>query len=912
MSEIQLTIDDRRIQADPGETLLEAAQHADIYIPNLCYDSDMEPAGACRMCVVEVEGQDDLVTACTTPVEEGMTVRTETDRLHRVRRMNCQLLLSDHPTDCLSCSSNQNCTLQDIAAYLGIEQRRLDPIERETRVDESNPFFRLDEEKCILCGRCVRACDEVRSVGAIQITERGLESKVGTFLDLPLTESVCETCGECIARCPTGALEPKRETEPPTDITRTICPYCGCGCGLEVGTRRGRMVSTRGDREHVVSKGSLCVKGRFGLEFVHSPDRLTAPLFGIDPDGNDLPERITTPMVRDGEGFRETSWEEALTVTARELGKIRDQHGADALAGLSSAKCTNEENYLFQKFMRAVIGTNNVDHCARLCHSSTVTGLAAAFGSGAMTNSIDELEKADCILVTGSNTTEAHPIIALRIKDAVRKHGADLVVADPRHIGLVDFADVHLQQQCGTDVALFNAFMNVIIEEDLVDSDYIEKRTEGYEAVRDTVAEYTPERAAAITGVPAEDIRSAARLYGGAKAGSIVYSMGITQHTTGTDNVLTLANLAMMTGNVGRESTGVNPLRGQNNVQGACDLGALPNVYPGYQNVDDPEIKQKFEEAWGTELDDSEGLTVVEMMEAAREGEVTGMYIMGENPMLSDPNVNTVAQSLDSLDFLVVQDIFMSETAERADVILPAASFAERDGTYTSTERRIQRLRAALPPLEGVRADWKILCNLAERMGYGMDYDHPAQIQDEIASVTPIYGGIHYDRLGNDGLQWPCTDRDDPGTKFLHEGEFAHGKGQFHAVEFREAAELPDEQYPYLFTTGRVLHHFHTGTLTRRVEGMEELSPPAIFEINPRDAEREDIEEGDMVEVSSRRGSVTAAAILTERSPEGTIFMPFHFHEAAANVLTNDALDPVAKIPEYKVCAANVENVADG
>jgi formate dehydrogenase alpha subunit len=817
-----------------------------------------------------------------------MVVRTDTDPVREVRRSICEMLIADHPEDCLTCASNQRCDLQEIAAYLGIREQRLPRTEREAEVDESNPFFVRDLSRCILCGRCVRACQELRAVGAIGIGGRGYDSRVTTYLDQPIDVTVCESCGECIDRCPTGALSARSEALPPSAEVKTTCPYCGCGCGLVLGVRGGRIVQVRGEKEHVVNRGSLCVKGRFGLDFVGSPDRLTKPL-----------------IRRDGQ-LEEATWEEALSLVAERLSGIRAEHGADAVAGLSSAKCTNEENYLFQKLMRAAVGTNNVDHCARLCHASTVAGLARAFGSGAMTNSIGEIEHADCILVTGSNTTEAHPIIALEVKAAVRRHGARLIVADPRRIDLVRFADVHLRQQSGTDVALFNAMMNVILEENLHDEEFIEARTENFAEFRRCVEECPPEEAECITGVPADEIRQAARIYAGAERASIIYSMGITQHTTGTDNVLALANLAMLTGNMGRESTGVNPLRGQNNVQGACDLGALPNVYPGYQKVDDPEVHSKFERAWDAELPDEPGLTVVEMMDAAHDGRVRALYVMGENPMLSDPDVGHVREALERLDFLCVQDIFLSETAELADVVLPAASFAEKEGTFTSTERRVQRVRKAVPPPGEARPDWEILCELSCRLGYDMRCDHPSEVMDEIASVTPIYGGMHFNRLEGTGLQWPCPDDEHPGTPFLHEGEFRRGLGRFHPTPFRAADELPDEQFPYILTTGRFLYHFHTGTLSRQTAGLEELCPPAPFEINPEDAAREGIEDGDMVEISSRRGTVTARAVVTERSPEGTVFMPFHFREAPANALTNPALDPIAKIPELKVCAVRL------
>ena len=526
-----------------------------------------------------------------------------------------------------------------------------------------------------------------------------------------------------------------------------------------------------------------------------------------------------------------------------------------------------------------------------------------------MTNSVDELEYADCIFVIGSNTTEAHPIAALPIMRAVREHGAKLIVCDPRAIDLVRFADMHLRQRSGTDVELLKAMMNVIIEEGLCDEAYIAERTEGFDEFKAAIDGCTPEKAAELTGVDPDMIRDAARTYATAERASIVYAMGITQHTSGTDNVLTLAGLAMMTGNVGRESTGVNPLRGQNNVQGSCDMGSLPNVYPGYQKVVEPEMQQKFEKAWGVSLSGELGLTVMEMMSAAASGELKAMYVMGENPVLSDPNTNHVKKAIENLDFLCVQDVFLTETAELADVVLPAASFAEKDGTFTNTERRVQRVRKALDPPGQALEDWQIISEIATRLGYPMNYGGASQILDEIASVTPLYGGMSFERVNDKGLQWPCPDKDHPGTKFLHEGQFKRGKGKFHATTFREAAEVPDKDYPYILTTGRCLEHFHTGTLTRRTKGLEELAPPAPFEISAADAERDGIEHGDTVEISSRRGTIQARANVASRSRPGTIFMSFHFKEAAVNLLTNDALDPVAKIPEYKICAVRLKKI---
>jgi len=885
---VRFVLDGRPIEADAGKTILEAALDAGVYIPHLCHSPLLEGYGACRLCLVEIEGVRDPAASCTTPVRDGMAVRSETDRINALRRRTAALLISEHVGDCLTCRANQRCELQKVAAHVGIAEIRPKRAGEASKLDSSNPFFEFDPGKCVLCGLCVRVCHEVRGRGAIEVLNRGFDSVVAPFGGQTILESVCESCGACVDICPVGALSAKNETLPAAAEVKTVCPYCGVGCILQVGTRGGRIVSVRPD-ESSVNRGQLCVKGRFGLEFVDSPDRLT------------------TPLVRRNGELRPASWAEAVGMVASRFSEIKARHGPDALAGLASAKCTNEENYLFQKLVRAVFGTNNVDHCARLCHSSTVAGLAQAFGSGAMTNSIDELEFAECILVTGSNTTEAHPVIALRIKDAVMKHGAKLIVADPREIDLATFAAIHLRQRSGTDVALFNAVMHVILEDGLADETFIRERTEGFDDFERSVAEYAPETVEALTGVPAADIRAAARIYGQAKTASIVYAMGITQHTSGTDNVLALANLAMLTGNLGRPSTGVNPLRGQNNVQGACDLGALPNVLPGYQAVTDEGIRAKFEKSWGADLPGDAGLTAVEMMHAVEDGGIKGLYVMGENPALSDPNTNRTREALKATEFLVVQDAFLSETAQLADVVLPAATFAEKDGTFTNTERRVQRVRRAVQPPGEARADWQILCDVATAMGRPMHYEDPSEILEEVASLMPIYGGISYDRIEEEGLQWPCPDAGHPGTPYLHSGSFTRGLGKFHATPFRDAVELPDDAYPFLLTTGRLLQQFHTGTMTRRSEGLETLSGGPMVEMHPDDAETLGLEDGQKASVSSRRGQVEVAVRVADRSRKGTVFMAFHFHEAAANLLTNDALDPVAKIPEFKVCAVKIE-----
>ncbi|MEK7449202.1 MAG: formate dehydrogenase subunit alpha, partial [Planctomycetota bacterium] len=753
-----------------------------------------------------------------------------------------------------------------------------------------------------------------------------------------------------------------------------ICPYCGCGCSIILDVKNGQIIRSRGNPDGPANHGWLCVKGHFGLDFVRHPDRLTkcgirnaqkcypvrwtpkshTDSFGEQSEGSrlnkdssspsgtqndnlhsDLPtypadaidnsidtnqQRLNKPLIRKNGVLCESTWEEAIDLIVKKFADIKKQSGSEALAVLSSAKCSNEENYLMQKFCRVLFGNNNIDHCARLCHASTVTGLVRAFGSAAMSNSIDEIENTKLIFVIGSNTTEAHPVIGYAVKRAVLK-GAKLVVADPRAIELTEFAEIWLQHRCGTDVALINGLMNVIISEGLEHKDFIKTRTEGFEAVKKIVANYPPEKAAEITGVPAEDIRRAARFYATSPDVMTIYSMGITQHTTGTDNTMSLANLVMLCGQIGKLYSGLNPLRGQVNVQGACDVGCLPDVYPGYQAVNNPEIKKKFEALWKVPLSDKPGLTVTEIINAAGQGKIKGLYIMGENPMLSDPDITHVNEGLKKIDFLVVQDMFLTETAQRANVVLPACSFAEKDGSYTNTERRVQWSNKAIEPQGQSRPDWQILSEIGGRLGKELgigckfDYQSVGELTDEIASLTPIYGGITYERLKPihnlslityNSLQWPCPDETHPGTKFLHGGKFTCGLGKFHPIEYKPPAEEPDQDYPFIMTTGRILYHYHTGSMTRRSTGPVFKVPEASVEINPSDAKSIGVGDGEKVQVTSRRGSITIKAEVTDRVPNGTVFIPFHFAEAAANMLTNPALDPVAKIPEFKFCAVRI------
>ncbi len=898
--QVSFRIDGKTIKAVKGDNILKAAQENGIEIPSLCYHPSLSSSGACRMCVVKAEGKKGLVTACSAEVEEGLEVTAFDEELESYRKTTLELHLAEHDFDCAVCDSDGECELQDLAYRyeMGVTKNRTFPsiVGNVTLPkDPTSPVLIYDAKKCIRCERCVRACEEVQGKAVLSMIHRGehafISPEFGTW-----KKSSCDGCGECVQLCPTGALteKPLVERVRPSDIdrkVRTTCVYCGVGCQMDMWVRNDKIVKVRGAMEEP-NHGRLCVKGRFGYEFVANEERLTRPL-----------------IKRNGE-FQEASWEEALDLVASKFSDIKRTYGNEALAGLASAKCTNEENYIFQKFVRAAFGTNSVDHCARLCHAPTVSGLGAAFGSGAMTNSIEELAGADCILVTGSNVTETHPVTATYIKNA-KSRGAKLIVIDPRRIDLARKADLWMRQRSGSDVAWINGLLNVIIFEGLADEHFIAERTENFEEMKKTVETYTPEKVEEISGIPAEKLREAARMYAGAEKAAIVYAMGITQHVTGTDNVLSLANLAMLTGQIGRESTGVNPLRGQNNVQGACDLGSLPNVYSGYQKVTDSEMNEKFKKEWGVDyLSDEAGRTVVEIMHAALDKEVRGLYIMGENPMLSDPNISHVEQALEALDFLVVQDLFLSETAMLADVVLPAASFAEKNGTFTNSGRSVLRVREAVPSPGEARPDWWITSEIAQRMGYPMAYRSAKEIMEEIVRVTPIYGGITYERLEREKLHWPCLDENHPGTKFLHkEGHFKRGKGRFHPVDYIPPAEMPDEDFPLILSTGRMLYHYHTATLSRRSVPLNSFAKDAYVEISDEDLEELGGRDGGRVRVVTRRGNIEIFAKKSDRVGKGTVFIPFHFHESPANRLTNDVLDPASKIPELKVAACRVEKL---
>lgn len=898
---VTLRIDGVPLTVPAGTTLLQAARQKGSDIPTLCFDPLLEPEGLCRLCCVAVTGMHSLVSACSTPVCEGMEVHTESTAVKENQRFILQSVLRNfgrvehddparpaYETLC-SMARNAGMSAQEVAALAQGEAHYL---------TGHDPLLAIAPDRCIQCNRCFNYCEHLHGFHPSGIVDMGGERQLSFAMGMPLAEGQCDHCGNCIEHCPTGALVEKWKVThgAPDYEAPSICTYCGTGCAIQVQVKDGVPLGAHPDfSDTSVNQGQLCVKGRFGLDFVSHPERLTVPLLRARPG-----------HTRDC--FREVSWHEALDHVAGEFSQIRALDGGDKLAVLSSARVSNEENYLAQKLARAVFHTNNVDNCARICHAPSVVGLTAAFGSGAATNSLDEIDGADCIMLIGANPTEAHPVIGHKIKHAVLHNHAKLVVIDPRRIWLAGIADVHLELRAGTNIALLNGLLRVLIEENRLNERFIAERTRGFEETRERVmADYDLARVEAMTGVDAALIRQAARLYAAARNGMIIYGLGITQHTHGSSNVMACANLALATGHIGRPHSGVSPLRGQNNVQGACDVGALPNVLPGYQKTDDPAALERFSAYWKVPMPVTSGLKSCQMIHGAKNGQVKGMYIIAEDPVQTDPDTHLVEQALSNLDCLVVQEMFFTRTASFADVILPAACALEKEGTFTNTDRRVQHFMPVVAAPEGCRTDMDIICELASRMGYPMHYDKPAQVWDELADLSPILNGVRYARLyAGEQLVWPCRTTDATGDRVLHENTFAHGKGVFHALEFAVPEESVDAAYPYLLTTGRRLEHYCNGSMTRKTEGLLGLYPHERVEINPQDAAELGLQETDLVWVGSRRGRIQVPCHLTQRCPPGTVFMSFHFAETPVNELTGSYYDPMSITPEYKVTAVSL------
>ncbi len=897
--DVTVTIDGKQAQVPAGSTVLDAIRRLDIHLPQLCKDPDRPPLGACRTCLVQIEGVRGTPASCSTPARDGMVVHTDSEEVVRIRRGVLELTLG-----MLTADGNGKTgfgELTEAARRHGLETSSYQP-HHHFETDDSKSFFVLDRNSCIMCGRCTDGCDQVQHIGAISLMGKGHDSKVGVFGDGLMSSSICTSCGQCVATCPTQALRVKEKQLPIVKQVDTTCPYCGVGCGINLKVRDDGRISVMADDapKNLSSLGMLCVKGRFGTGYIHHN------------------ERITTPLIkRDGQ-WQEASWDEALDLVATKFAERRGRFGA-----LASAKGTNEEGYVIQKFVRAVMGTNNIDHCTRLCHSPSVEAMLAQLGSGATSNSYIDYEEAGCLMVIGSDTTSNHPVVAARLRKAVVKNGAKLIVVNPRRIDLCDYADIWIRQLPGTDVALFNGLAHIILKEGLWNPEFVEKRTEGFDEWRKVVESYRPERVSQITGVPVADLERAARIYAKPPHGGscLIWGMGVTQHINGTANANSILNLALLTGQLGKPASGVSPLRGQNNVQGCGDAGCIPNAFPGYQSADSLSVQMKFAQAWGAPMPERSGLVVTEMVQAIDNGDMTAMYIVGENPLLSEPDLNHAKEAIDKLEFLVVQDLFMNETAEIADVFLPAASFAEKDGTFTNSERRVQPVRAAIPPVGQSRPDWEITREIARRtlqkLGRepkGFDFAGPSEIFDEMASLWPSIAGINYQRLERDGgIQYPCPTPDHPGTRFLYEKDFPRGNGRFILVEQGpQAAELPDKRFSLILNTGRILYHWHGGTITTHVDGLVQLAPELEVSMNPADAARFEISDGERVRVRSRRGELTAVARLTEKMRQGEVFVPFvKLQGSAANFLTNSAFDPDSKIPEFKVCAVRVEKLSD-
>jgi len=898
---VALTIDGKAVTVPAGTSVMRAAALAGVAVPKLCATDSLEPFGSCRLCLVEIDGRRGTPASCTTPVEPGMTVTTQSDRLARLRRGVMELYISDHPLDCLTCSANGRCELQDMAGVTGLRSVRYGfdgENHLKDKKDESNPYFTYDPSKCIVCNRCVRACEETQGTFALTIQGRGFDSRVAASQNDSFMDSECVSCGACVDACPTATLQEKSVIwlGQPEHSVITTCAYCGVGCGFKAEMKGNEVVRMAPWKDGQANEGHACVKGRFAWGYATHPDRILSPM---------LRKKITDP-------WQEVSWDEAIDHAASEFKRIQAESGRDAIGGITSSRCTNEETYLVQKLVRAAFGNNNVDTCARVCHSPTGYGLGQTYGTSAGTQTFKSVEQADVIMLIGANPTDGHPVFASRMKKRLRE-GAQLIVVDPRRIDIVKSPHVqaahHLQLKPGTNVALISALAHVIVTEGLVDEAYVAERcdTHSFNQWRDFVAraDNSPEAMAAVTGVPAADVRAAARLYARKGNSAIYYGLGVTEHSQGSTMVMGIANLAMATGNVGREGVGVNPLRGQNNVQGACDMGSFPHELPGYRHVSDSTVRASFEGVWGVTLQPEPGLRIPNMIDAALTGSFKGLYCQGEDIVQSDPDTQHVAAALMAMECVVVQDLFLNETAKYAHVFLPGSSFLEKDGTFTNAERRISRVRKVMPPKAGL-ADWEITVKLSNALGYPMHYTHPSQVMDEIAALTPTFQGVSFDKIERLGsVQWPCNDDAPEGTPTMHIGHFVRGKGRFIVTQYVATDEKVTRKFPLLLTTGRVLSQYNVGAQTRRTANTEWHSED-LLEIHPHDAEDRGIQSGDWVGIQSRAGDTVLRAQLTERVQPGVVYTTFHFPESGANVVTTDNSDWATNCPEYKVTAVQV------
>lgn len=890
MDTIKFKVDGVERTSEKGTSVLEALLSNNIYVPYLCHHPDLKPVGSCRLCVVEIEGTG-ITISCHTPLQEGMVIHTETPEVANVRKAATELLIANHNADCLSCYKDTDCTLQRVANYVGIDKKNLELLQNlkpSFPIDESNPYFIRDPNKCVLCGICIRTCDEILGLGAIDFAFRGFATVVSTFGNRPVVESICESCGECVVRCPTAALYPTNGNKPQRKV-KSICPYCGTGCGIEIGVRGNKIVSIDGDVEAPANKGLLCVKGRYSFEF------------------NNADDRVTSPMIRKNGAWEACSWDDALHHIASEFTRISDSYGVDSIGVLGSARATNEDNYLTQKFTRVVLGTNNVDCCARVCHAPSAVGLKMMLGTGAATNSFDDIEKAKTILVSGSNTTENHPVVGTRIRQA-KLRGTRLIVIDPRKIELTRLADIHLQLRPGTNIPLFHSLAYVIIDENLYDREFIDERLEDHTSFFEFVKDYSPERVSEICGVPADLIRKAARLYASQKPSMCVHGLGMTEHTQGSESVMSLINLALLTGNIGKPGTGVNPLRGQNNVQGSAHMGCEPGNLTGFVPLE--KGRERFEKIWKSPLPLNKGRNLMDMLDAAIEHKLKAMWLIGYDVYFTNPNADSTSKkAFENMDLVIVQDMFLTETAKKfGTVFLPVASPYEKDGTFMNGERRVSRIRKAVEPPGNVKTDWEIICNLAETMNKGelFNYTSSEEIWDEIRELWDAGRGITYSRLDNGGIQWPCPDENHPGTTMLHVDKFPHGiRTAFKEIPYYPTDEKPDDEFPFILITGRTLYQFNAGTMTMRTAN-KLLYPEDFLYISNEDARRLNVTDGQKVGVKSRYGETELTLRVNNSVRTGEVFTTFHSTENFVNKLTNPKRDRFASTPEYKVTAVQI------